>query len=100
MSAGSHSTEAMAPEAPVAGGRRAGTVSVDGIAFDSAVAEPVAPASHGLTGTDEAGSGGDDELDGLVGLPGRDRGQGHRSHRERSKRERERSAQNLPRTNL
>jgi hypothetical protein len=34
---------AAAPEAPVAGGRR----------------KPVAP-GHGLTGTDEAGSGGDD----------------------------------------
>jgi len=51
---------AAAPDAPVAGGRRGGRALGDGIAFDSAVAEPVAPAGHGLTGTDEAGSGGDD----------------------------------------
>ena len=36
---------AAAPEAPVAGGRRDGRRS---------------PPAHGLTGTDEAGSGGDD----------------------------------------
>ena len=51
---------ATAPDTPVAGGRRAQKTPADGIAFDSAVAEPVAPAGHGLTGTDEAGSGGDD----------------------------------------
>jgi hypothetical protein len=42
---------ARAPEAPVAGGRRAGARAAD---QDSG--EPV----HGLTGSDEAGSGGDD----------------------------------------
>jgi hypothetical protein len=41
---------ASAPEAPIAGGRRVGTPA------DAAAAAP----AHGLTGTDEAGSGGDD----------------------------------------
>ena len=40
-----------APEAPVAGGRRAG-----GAAAGPDTGEP----AHGLTGSDEAGSGGDD----------------------------------------
>jgi chorismate synthase len=47
---------AATPETPVAGGRRAGTG-----AGDARTDEPGAPAlAHGLTGTDEAGSGGDD----------------------------------------
>jgi hypothetical protein len=44
---------ARAPDAPVAGGRRATGADVD------APTRATAPA-HGLTGTDEAGSGGDD----------------------------------------
>jgi hypothetical protein len=51
---------ATAPDAPVAGGRRvaagAGTETTAG----GAAATAPATAGHGLTGTDEAGSGGDD----------------------------------------
>ena len=50
---------AATPDAPVAGGRRAGTGAGTGTAAGDAATEPV-PAGHGLTGTDEAGSGGDD----------------------------------------
>jgi len=48
---------ARAPEAPVAGGRRhaASAAAVEGDPTGTATA-----ATHGLTGTDEAGSGGDD----------------------------------------
>ena len=42
---------AVAPEAPVAGGRRPG---------EQSLGTDAAPTAHGLTGTDEAGSGGDD----------------------------------------
>ncbi len=43
---------ARAPEAPVAGGRRAGTAT--------AGSQDTGETAHGLTGSDEAGSGGDD----------------------------------------
>jgi chorismate synthase len=46
----------VAPEAPVAGGRRPDT----GAAAADAAGPDVPAAPHGLTGTDEAGSGGDD----------------------------------------
>jgi hypothetical protein len=46
---------AAAPEAPVAGGRRTSGETAAG-----PVAGQVAQPRHGLTGTDEAGSGGDD----------------------------------------
>jgi chorismate synthase len=49
---------AVPPEAPVAGGRRAVGGTAPGVATDSATGG--ATATGGLTGTDEAGSGGDD----------------------------------------
>jgi chorismate synthase len=55
---------AASPEAPVAGGPRttgpSGAAAVAPSGADDAIVEPAAPAAHGLTGTDEAGSGGDD----------------------------------------
>ena len=48
---------AATPDAPVAGGRRG--EATPGTGSGRASSEPVTPA-HGLTGTDEAGSGGDD----------------------------------------
>jgi chorismate synthase len=54
---------AQAPEAPVAGGRRAsgsaGSAGA-GAAADGVAADTLGVERHGLTGTDEAGSGGDD----------------------------------------
>jgi chorismate synthase len=54
---------AQAPEAPVAGGRRAsgsaGSAGA-GAAADGVAADTLGAERHGLTGTDEAGSGGDD----------------------------------------
>ena len=50
---------AATPEAPIAGGPRAGTGADTATAPGDAATEPV-PTGHGLTGTDEAGSGGDD----------------------------------------
>ena len=46
---------AASPDAPVAGGPRGGS----GAGAETPATQPV-PAAHGLTGTDEAGSGGDD----------------------------------------
>jgi chorismate synthase len=54
---------AVAPEAPVAGGRRAIAAGATGATDQGGTAEAAdgpAAARHGLTGTDEAGSGGDD----------------------------------------
>ncbi|HEV7604597.1 MAG TPA: chorismate synthase [Candidatus Limnocylindrales bacterium] len=48
---------AATPDAPIAGGRRGG--ATPGTGSGRASSEP-ATAAHGLTGTDEAGSGGDD----------------------------------------
>ena len=48
---------AAAPETPVAGGRRR---AAGGIGADDDSISPAPAAAHGLTGTDEAGSGGDD----------------------------------------
>jgi hypothetical protein len=47
------------PEAPVAGGRRSTTTDAATGPAGTATAD-VPAAAHGLTGTDEAGSGGDD----------------------------------------
>jgi hypothetical protein len=55
---------AAAPEAPIAGGRRpSGGTAAGPVAQGTAAAAAATPAAtprHGLTGTDEAGSGGDD----------------------------------------
>jgi chorismate synthase len=52
---------AASPEAPVAGGRRtAAPGAADGPAATTADTAATATTGHGLTGTDEAGSGGDD----------------------------------------
>jgi hypothetical protein len=59
---------ATAPEAPLAGGRRSGAVigserrdeRDEAAEIDVTAAAGAAGAAHGLTGTDEAGSGGDD----------------------------------------
>jgi chorismate synthase len=51
---------AAAPEAPVAGGRRPSGETAAGPAAPGTGAAPAAAPRHGLTGTDEAGSGGDD----------------------------------------